>query len=83
LAAYYYSTPDHRKLARKLWDELTPLVEDLNTTGASDLVTGFVAETADFWKDITFEQYQKEVLEDPQKVEKKPKEKKEKKKKGK
>ena len=83
LAEYYYGTPDHRKLARKLWDELTPLVEDLNTTGASDLVTGFVAETADFWKDITFEQYQKEVLEDPQKVEKKPKEKKEKKKKGK
>ena len=83
LATYYYSTPDHQKSARKLWGELAPFVEELNTTEAAELVTGFVADTADFWKDITFEQYQKEVLDEPQKTEKEPKEKKDKKKKGK
>ena len=80
LAAYYYSTPDHRDLARQLWSELAPLVEKLNITKAADLVTGFVADTAEFWKDITFEQYQKEVLDEPIKPEKAAKEKKDKKK---
>ena len=83
LATYYYSTPDHRKSARKLWGELAQLVEELNTTEAAELVTGFVADTADFWKDITFEQYQMEVLDEPQKIEKESKEKKDKKKKSK
>jgi len=83
LATYYYSTPAHRKLAQKLWKELAPPIEVLDTTTAAKMVTGFVAETAEFWKDITFEQYQKEVLDKPQKTEKAPKEKKEKKKKAK
>lgn len=83
LAAYYYSTPAHRKLAQKLWDELAPKVKALDTTAAAELVTGFVRETAEFWKDITFEQYQDEVLEDSKTPEKQPKERKEKKKKSK
>ncbi len=83
LASYYYRTPNHREQARKLWIELGPKVEALDTTRASEMVRGFIADTAEFWKDITFEQYQKEVLEDPKKAEKDPKEKKEKKKKTK
>jgi len=83
LATYYYGTPGHRKLAQKLWKELTLPVEALDTTTAAEMVTDFVADTAEFWKDITFEQYQEEVLENPQKTEKGPKEKKEKKKKSK
>ena len=70
LATYYYSTPAHRKSAQKLWKELTPAVEALDTTTAAELVTGFVTDTADFWKDITFEQYQKEILDEPKKPEK-------------
>jgi GntR family negative regulator for fad regulon and positive regulator of fabA len=83
LASYYYRTPKHREQARNLWVGLAPKVEALDTTQAAEMVTSFVADTAEFWKDITFEQYQKEVLEDPQKAKKDPKEKKEKKKKSK
>ena len=83
LALYYYSKPEHRTLARNLWTELSPRVEALATAEAAQLVTGFVAKTAEFWKDITFEQYQKEVLDDPQKAQKDPQEKKGKKKKSK
>jgi GntR family transcriptional regulator, negative regulator for fad regulon and positive regulator of fabA len=82
LATYYYSTPEHREFARKLWTELALRVEVLDTTEAAELVTRFVADTAEFWKDITFEQYQKEVLDNSQKVEKGSKEKKQKKKKS-
>ncbi len=81
LAVYYYSTPEHRKLARKLWVDLIPSIESLDTITAAEMVTGFLADTAEFWKDITFEQYQKEVLDDTKKAEKVPKEKKDKKKK--
>ena len=83
LASYYYRTPKHRESARKLWAELNPSVEALDTAEAARMVTDFVADTAEFWKDITFEQYQEEVLEDPKKTKKGPKEKKEKKKKPK
>ena len=75
--------PITREQARKLWIELGPKIEALDTTRASEMVRGFIADTAEFWKDITFEQYQKEVLEDPKKAGKDPKEKKEKKKKTK
>ncbi len=51
-------------------------IESLDTITAAEMVTGFVAVTAEFWKDITFEQYQKEVLDDTKKVEKAHKEKK-------
>jgi GntR family negative regulator for fad regulon and positive regulator of fabA len=83
LAAYYYSTAEHRGLARTLWADLAPSVEVLDTGTAAELVTAFVADTAEFWKDITFEQYQKEVLEDSQNNKNKPAEKKDKKKKPK
>jgi fatty acid metabolism transcriptional regulator FadR len=80
LATYYYRNPEHRKTARALWTNLVTNVEALDTEGAAKLVTTFVTNTADFWKDITFEQYQKEILDKPETNEKKGKEKKEKKK---
>ena len=64
LASYYYRTSDHRNAARKLWAEITPRIEEQDTEKTAELVTAFVATTAEFWKDITFEQYQQEVLED-------------------
>ena len=83
LASYYYSTPGHRKSAQVLWEELAPHIEALDTAAAAEIVTRFIADTAEFWKDITFEQYQKEVLDDTAKGVKDPKEKKDKKKKSK
>lgn len=83
LAIYYYSTPGHRKSAQKLWGDLAPHIEALDTASAAEMVTGFVADTAEFWKEITFEQYQKEILDEPQITKKEPKDKKDKKKKGK
>jgi len=83
LAIYYYTTPKHRELARKLWVNLKPAVEALDTTIAAELITSFVKDTAEFWKDVTFEQYQKEVLDEPKKIDKKAKEKKAQKKKSK
>ena len=80
LATYYYRDPEHRETARKLWSDLVPRVEALDTSGAAELVTTFVSNTADFWKDITYEQYQKEVLEKPDVNTSKSKPKKEKKK---
>jgi len=71
LAIYYYSTPEHRQLARDLWTALVPRVEALDTESAAQLVYGFVASTSDFWKKITIEQYQKEVLDKPKETEEK------------
>ncbi len=71
LAVYYYSTSDHRGLARDLWSALTPAVESLDTETASELVFGFVASTAEFWKNITIEQYQKDVLDKPKEIKQK------------
>jgi len=73
LAIYYYSTPEHRQLARDLWEELKPSVEALDTAEAAQQVTGFIIDTAEFWKDITYEQYQKEVLDEPKKTREKEK----------
>jgi GntR family negative regulator for fad regulon and positive regulator of fabA len=64
LASYYYTTPGHREAARKLWRELAASVEALDTGKAAQLVTGFITGTAEFWSDVTYEQYQQEVLED-------------------
>jgi GntR family negative regulator for fad regulon and positive regulator of fabA len=72
LAIYYYCTPSHRDLARTLWKDLAPAVEALDTEKAAELVTGFVKKTAEFWKDITFEQYQRDVLDDSKKAKNKP-----------
>ena len=81
LATYYYATPEHRETARNLWAEMIPSIESQDTETASQLVFSFVANTADFWKNITFEQYQQEVLDEPvQRERKKGKKKKEKKK---
>lgn len=76
LAIYYYSTPEHRQLARDLWAGLLPAIEALDTETASQLVFSFVSDTNKFWKNITFEQYQEEVLDDPKKIEGKKKKKK-------
>lgn len=83
LAIYYYNTPAHRELARTLWKNLEPAVEALDTAEAAEMVTDFVKDTAEFWKDITFEQYQREVLDDPKQNNKKTTAKKIKKKKTK
>ncbi|MEE8357346.1 MAG: GntR family transcriptional regulator [Anaerolineales bacterium] len=81
LAVYYYTNPLHRETARKLWAEMIPSIEAQDTEIASRLVFSFVANTADFWKNITFEQYQKEVFDDPKKIEGKAKKRKKAKKK--
>lgn len=65
LAKYYYASPAHRQLARDLWSALIAPIEALDTETAAGLVSSFVTNTKEFWQDITFEQYQKEVLEDP------------------
>ncbi len=76
LAFYYYSTPEHRQLARDLWAALIPSIESLDTETASGLVFSFVSNTNEFWKNITFEQYQEDVLDDTNKTEGKKKKKK-------
>ena len=79
LAKYYYTSPEHRQLARDLWAALVVPIEALDTEAAADLVSSFVSCTKDFWQDITFEQYQKDVLEDyPQNKTKKKKDQKKK-----
>lgn len=65
LAKYYYTNPDHRQLARELWEALGKPIQKLDTKAAAVLVSSFVKNTKDFWSEITLEQYQKEVLEKP------------------
>jgi len=67
LARYYYAESSRRQLARDLWAELENPIQALDTQTAAELVSGFVSNTKDFWQEITFEQYQKEVLEKPRK----------------
>lgn len=81
LAAYYYANPEHRALARDLWADMIPSIEALETETASKQVSSFIASTAEFWKNITFEQYQKEVLDDSTQLEDKVEKRKKKKKK--
>ena len=64
LARYYYTEPDRRQLARELWTDLEDPIQNLDTQAAAELVSGFVSRTKEFWQDLTFEQYQKEVLEE-------------------
>jgi len=64
LARYYYGDPSHRQLARALWENLQDPIQSQDTQTAAELVSDFVSETKDFWQDITFEQYQQEVLEE-------------------
>lgn len=75
LAKYYYTNPDHRQLARDLWASLVEPIESLDLDRAASIVSTFVSSTKDFWGEITFEQYQKEVLEKPRTKKKQPKKK--------
>ena len=70
LAKYYYTEPARRQLARDLWADLEEPIQALDTQTAAELVSSFVSNTKKFWQEITFEQYQKEVLEKPQKKKK-------------
>jgi GntR family negative regulator for fad regulon and positive regulator of fabA len=65
LAIYYYSKPEHREKARNLWKELIPSINSLDIEAASQQIYSYLSTTAEFWKDITFEQYRNEVLDDP------------------
>ena len=75
LATYYYTNPEHRELARKLWAAMIPNIKNQDTETTSQQVFSFISNTTDFWKNITFEQYQEEVLDDPRHIEGKQKEK--------
>lgn len=75
LAKYYYTSPEHRQLARDLWSALLHPIEELDTETAANLISSYVSNTKDFWQEITFEQYQKEVLEKPGKKKKEQKKK--------
>ena len=81
LATYYYTNPEHRELARGLWADMIPKVEALDKETTAQLIFSFISSTTEFWKNITFEQYQKEVLDDSRKLEDKVEKKKKKKKK--
>ncbi|MFL7812539.1 MAG: hypothetical protein AB8I40_02565, partial [Anaerolineales bacterium] len=74
LARYYYGEPSRRQLARELWEGLASPIQNLDTETAAGLVAGYVSRTKAFWQDITFEQYQVEVLQPPGSKAKKAKE---------
>lgn len=78
LVIYYYATPENRELARKLWTEMISSIEAQDTESTSQRVLAFISSTSDFWKEISFEQYQKEVLDSPKKTDGKKKKKKKK-----
>jgi GntR family negative regulator for fad regulon and positive regulator of fabA len=73
LAKYYYSNPDHRQLARDLWEGLLKPIQKLDPKAAALLVSNYVSSTKHFWQEITFEQYQQEVLSASQSKTKKKK----------
>ncbi|MGB2956014.1 MAG: GntR family transcriptional regulator [Anaerolineales bacterium] len=75
LATYYYASPEHRELARELWAAMIPNIEALDTEITSQHVFTFISSTTDFWKKITFEQYQKEVLDNSRQIKSKKKKK--------
>ncbi|MCK4801901.1 MAG: GntR family transcriptional regulator [Anaerolineales bacterium] len=79
LATYYYTNTKHRELARNLWEVMIPSIKALDAETSSQQVSTFISTAAEFWKNITFEQYQKEVFDDPRQIEGKKKEKKTKK----
>jgi GntR family negative regulator for fad regulon and positive regulator of fabA len=64
LATFYYTDPEHRKLAHQLWEGLIPSIESLDSEGASQQIASFLSNTTEYWKNITAEQYREEVLED-------------------
>ena len=79
LATYYYSKSEHREMARNLWEVIIPSITALETETTAQQVFNYVSTTAEFWKNITFEQYQKEIFEDSKPIKEKKKKKKTKK----
>lgn len=75
LAIYYYANPEHRELARELWAAMISSIEIQDTEATSQQVFSFISSTTDFWEKITFEQYQKEVLDVPRQIDGKQKKK--------
>ena len=73
LAIHYYADPEHRQLARELWAAMISSIESQNTEDMSQQVLLSLSSTTDFWRNISFEQYQKEVLDPPGKTEEKKK----------
>ena len=76
LAIYYYSKQEHRENARKLWKVMSPSINSLDIEAASQHIYDYLSTTAEFWKDVTFEQYRNEVLDDPKRPNRKKKSKK-------
>jgi GntR family negative regulator for fad regulon and positive regulator of fabA len=76
LAIHYYADPEHRELARELWAAMISSIESQNTEAMSQQVLLSLSSTAEFWKKTSFEQYQKEALDHPRKIDEKKKTKK-------
>lgn len=76
LATYYYANAEHRELVRNLWEVMIISVEDQKIETTSQQLFTYLSTTAEFWKNITIEQYRTEVLDDPRKSEVKTKKKK-------
>lgn len=68
LDIYYYATPENRELARERWTAMISSIEAQDTESTSQQVLAFISSTSDFWKEISFEQYQKGVLNGPKKT---------------
>ena len=68
LAIRYYADAEHRALARELWAAMISSIESQDTEAMSEQVLLSLSSTADFWKKISFEQYQKEGLDSPRKT---------------
>ncbi len=80
LATYYYTNTEHRENARRLWEVMITSIKALDIETTSQQVFKYISTTAEFWKNITFEQYRYEVFDDPGQLEEKKKKKKKKKK---
>ena len=76
LATYYYTNTEHRENARKLWEVMITSIKALDIETTSQQLFKYISTTAEFWKNITFEQYQNEVFDDPGQLEEKNKKKK-------
>ena len=79
LAIYYYTNTEHRELARNLWEVMITSIKAQEIETTSEQVFSFLSTTAEFWKNITFEQYRTEVLDDSRQLEENKKKKKKKK----
>lgn len=69
LAIYYYTNAEHRKMARNLWEVMIPSIKALDIETTSQQISRYISTTAEFWKNITSEQYRNEILNDPRQLE--------------